>query len=63
MLIFCRGDKRMNRKIISIFLIFCMLFTLLPAGVFAAEETPTSGDCADWMVAVLPGIITAIPKR
>ena len=36
----------MNRKIISIFLIFCMLFTLLPAGVFAAEETPTSGDCS-----------------
>ncbi len=36
----------MNRKIISIFLIFCMLFTLLPAGVFATEETPTSGDCS-----------------
>ncbi|NMD45100.1 MAG: LPXTG cell wall anchor domain-containing protein [Clostridiales bacterium] len=36
----------MKRKIFSILLILCMMFTLFPAGVFAADPTYNTGDIA-----------------
>lgn len=36
----------MRKKILSIFLVLCMVVTLLPVGAFA-DSTPTSGKCGD----------------
>ncbi len=39
-------EEKMKRKIFSILLILCMMFTLFPAGVFAADPTYNTGDIA-----------------
>lgn len=36
----------MRKKILSVFLVLCLVVTLLPVGAFA-DSTPTSGKCGD----------------
>ena len=37
----------MKKRGISILLVLCMIFTLLPFGAFAAEEEPASAKAAE----------------
>ena len=44
----------MRKKILSIFLVLCLVVTLLPVGAFA-DSTPTSGKCGDNLTWKLDG--------
>ena len=41
-----KEKEKMRKKILSIFLVLCLVVTLLPVGAFA-DSTPTSGKCGD----------------
>ena len=49
----------MRKKILSIFLVLCMVVTLLPVGAFA-DSTPTSGKCGDNLTWRLDGSVLTI---
>lgn len=49
----------MRKKILSVFLVLCLVVTLLPVGAFA-DSTPTSGKCGDNLTWRLDGSVLTI---
>lgn len=49
-----KEKEKMRKKILSIFLVLCMVVTLLPVGAFA-DSTPTSGKCGENLTWKLDG--------
>ena len=52
----------MRKKILSIFLVLCLVVTLLPVGAFA-DSTPTSGKCGDNVTWRLDGSVLTISGK
>ena len=57
-----KEKEKMRKKILSIFLVLCMVVTLLPVGAFA-DSTPTSGKCGDNVTWRLDGSVLTISGK
>lgn len=57
-----KEKEKIRKKILSIFLVLCLVVTLLPVGAFA-DSTPTSGKCGDNVTWRLDGSVLTISGK